>query len=264
MLIAVASVKGSPGVTTFSVALAARWPAAARMLLMECDPSGGDLATRFSLLASPGLVSLAAAARRSGTDPGLIWQHIQKLPGGLPVIAAPTGAEQAHAALVELVGDSAAPLRRAADPSDVVLIADCGRLDPNSAAWPIVRAADFSLLITCAHADDLAHVVARLEATELRSHTPALLLAGAGYGSAEVARELGIPVLGRIPTDRACAALLCGRPGRWWLPGGPSRSALGRCAQTIAETLLSRTTTPSGPLLRVVPEEAPAAREGAQ
>ena len=68
-LIAVCSLKGSPGVTTFSVALAARWPVTDRCVLVECDPSGGDMATRFALASSPGLVSLAAATRRS-TDPG--------------------------------------------------------------------------------------------------------------------------------------------------------------------------------------------------
>src|SRR5262249_53388734 len=85
MLVAVLSLKGSPGVTTFSIALAARWPATARALLVEADPSGGDIATRFSLASAPGLVSFAAAARRS-TDPGLIWQHAQALPGGLLVV----------------------------------------------------------------------------------------------------------------------------------------------------------------------------------
>ena len=50
MLVAVCSVKGSPGVTTFCMALAAQWPAQTRCVLLECDPSGGDLATRFALV----------------------------------------------------------------------------------------------------------------------------------------------------------------------------------------------------------------------
>src|ERR1700716_3587109 len=96
MLVAVVSVKGSPGVTTFSVALAARWPAPARTLLVEADPSGGDVGVRFSLASTPGLVSLAAAARRSD-DPAVVWQHTQALPGGLPVAAAPPEAVRAGA-----------------------------------------------------------------------------------------------------------------------------------------------------------------------
>src|SRR6266702_8439110 len=114
MLVAVASLKGSPGVTTFALALAARWPtgpgdggssAGARCVVVEADPSGGDIATRFDLAGSPGLVSLAAAARR-GDDPGLVWRHAQALPGGLPVVAAPPGADQARAALAALAPDA--------------------------------------------------------------------------------------------------------------------------------------------------------------
>ena len=96
MLVAVLSVKGSPGVTTFAVALAARWPAPYRPVLVEADPSGGDLATRFSLNPTPGLLSLAAAARRSA-DPAMVWQHAQGLPGGLPLVAAPPDADRARA-----------------------------------------------------------------------------------------------------------------------------------------------------------------------
>ncbi|MGH3603225.1 MAG: chromosome partitioning protein, partial [Pseudonocardiaceae bacterium] len=70
------SLKGSPGVTTFCVALAAQWSAHTRCVLLECDPSGGDLATRFSLASSPGLVSLAAAARR-GSGPDMLGRHTQ-------------------------------------------------------------------------------------------------------------------------------------------------------------------------------------------
>ena len=67
MLIALASVKGSPGVTSAALALAAVWPNP--VVLVEADPSGGDLTYRCRL--SPGaviesrsgLVGLAAAVR---------------------------------------------------------------------------------------------------------------------------------------------------------------------------------------------------------
>jgi hypothetical protein len=43
-LIALASIKGSPGVTTAATALAASWPEGRQVLLVEADPFGGDLA----------------------------------------------------------------------------------------------------------------------------------------------------------------------------------------------------------------------------
>ena len=243
-LIAVCSLKGSPGVTTFSVALAARWPVTDRCVLVECDPSGGDMATRFALASSPGLVSLAAATRRS-TDPGLLWQHTQDLPGGLSVVTAPPGADQALAALTALAPDHSGEdgvLRRAANTPQAVVIVDCGRIDPSSPALPIVCAANVMLLLSRAHADDLAHLAARLTAVASWSPRPGLLLVGQGHSTAEVHRELGVPVMGRIPEDHQGAAMLCGRPGG---RGGPSRSALGHAASAVARTLLSQP-APSG------------------
>ncbi len=246
MLVAVCSLKGSPGVTTFCVALAARWPAPDRCVLVECDPSGGDVATRFGLASSPGLVSLAAATRRSG-DPGLLWQHAQALPGGLPVVAAPPGADQALAALAVLAPErcgEAGVLRRAANAPQAVVIADCGRVDPASPVLPIVCSADVMLLLSRAHADDLAHLAARLTAVGRWSPRPGLLLVGEGHSTAEVCRELGVPVLGRIPEDRRGAAMLCGRPGG---RDGPSRSALAQAASAVARALLSDPAGSPGP-----------------
>ena len=130
MLLCLASIKGSPGVTTTALALAACWPASWRRVLVEADPAGGDLAARYGLPLTPGLVSLAAAARRS-TDPELVWEHAQELPGGLPVVAGPTRADQAHAALAAVCGADgrAGVLGAFTGRGDVVAVVDCGRLD---------------------------------------------------------------------------------------------------------------------------------------
>ncbi|GHE80945.1 hypothetical protein GCM10017786_09020 [Amycolatopsis deserti] len=267
MLVSVLSLKGSPGATTFAVALAARWPSA-RALVVEADPSGGDLALRFSLASTPGLVSLAAAARRGG-DADLVWQHTQGLPGGLRVIAAPPDAEQARAALSALAQHQTSGLdllRQVAAQPDVVVIADCGRVDPGSPGLPIARSSNAIVLLSRAHADDLAHLPRRLPTVARWSPNPVLLLVGPGYSEAEVARELGVPPLGRVPHDPRGAAVLCGRPAtsRW----GPSRSALGRFAEKVAGELASRghPATPEPPpmhtpvpALHAVPGVPPAA-----
>lgn len=242
MLIAVCSLKGSPGVTTFCVALAAHWSAHTRCVLLECDPSGGDLATRFSLASSPGLVSLAAAARRS-SGPNMLWQHTQELPGGLPVVAAPPGADHALAALTALAPEgsgSGSVLRLAARATDMTVIADCGRVDPTSAALPVVRSAHLMLLLSRAHADDLAHLANRVTAASRWSPHPALLLVGEGYSAAEVSRELDVPVFGRVPEDRPGAAVL---RGHCRSRGGLSRSALGRAAGAVARALQANLAT---------------------
>lgn len=268
MLVSVLSLKGSPGVTTFAVALAARWPGPSRALVVEADPSGGDLALRFSLASTPGLVSLAAAARRGG-DADLVWQHTQELRGGLRVITAPPDAEQTRAALAALAQHPASGLellRQAANQPGVVVIVDCGRVDPGSPGVPIARSCDAMVLLSRAHADDLAHLPRRLPTVARWTPNPVFLLVGPGYSEAEVARELGVPPLGRVPHDVRGAAVLCGRPAarRW----GPARSALGQFAQKVAGELATRQspTAPEPaqlhtpiPALQVVPGVPPAA-----
>lgn len=235
MLVAVCSLKGSPGVTTLAVALGARWPAAENPIVVEADPAGGDLMARFRLNDSPGLVSLAAAARRS-TDATLLAQHTQHLPGGLRVVLGPVGAEQSRAALHALTSGGTSPLRRAADVAGTTVIADCGRVDPESPALPIIRGADAMLLLARPRDEQLAHVAVKLHAVQRWSPRPCFVLIGEGYPTREVTQALGIPVMGRVPGDDKGAAVLCGqRSDRH----GPDRSALGQAAATIAASVLT-------------------------
>ena len=67
MIVTVGSVRGSPGVTSWSLLLAAAWPAgpAVDRVVLEADPDGGVLGARYGLGVEPGAVSLIAALRRS-------------------------------------------------------------------------------------------------------------------------------------------------------------------------------------------------------
>jgi len=245
MLIAVCSLGGSPGVTTWSVALAARWPEPAHPVVVECDPSGGSLAVRFGINPTPGLVSLTAAARRD-TTAGLLWDHAQPLPGGLPVVVAPPGADYTRAALATLADsrrDSVSVLRSAAARPASMVIADCGRLDTGSPAVAIAREADRVLLLVRSRADELARLAAGLSLVDLWAMRPGLLLVGPGYSAAEVTRELGVPVIATIPHDDKGANALSGIAGP---RRGPVRSPLGRAAHAVATALVEpRTEAPA-------------------
>jgi hypothetical protein len=241
MLIAIASLKNAPGVTTFSLALAVRWPRPMRSVLVECDPSGGSIATRFRLTPNPGLATLTAAARRD-SNPHLLQSHVQHLPGGLPVLCAPAGAQFTHTALTALLDNRRATVSvfRAAAVPDTVVIADCGRLDPGSPAMAIAQEADRVLLLTHPRTDDLCCLAADLAMVNLWSLRPHLVLVGPGHSSTEVVRELGVPAAGCVPHDPAGARALCGYavpyPRRRL---GPHRSRLGDAALVIAHALLT-------------------------
>jgi hypothetical protein len=237
-LIALCSLKGSPGVTTTAVALAGRWPDGGRPVLVECDPAGGDLLARFRLPPAPGLVSLAAAARR-GAGPRLLWQHAQTLPGGLSAAAGPVGAGQACAALGEIAGRGVPVLRRPADEPGSAVVADCGRVGPASPALAVLRAADVVLVLARPRDDQLAHLAADLHLVEAWSGRRCLLLlVGDGHATRAVAAALGAVVLGRLPHDPAGAELACGRRRS---RTGPGRTRLGRAAARLAATVAVHT-----------------------
>lgn len=146
-LIAVAADKGAPGVTTAAIVLAAVWPRP--VLLAECDPAGGDLVYRLPaagggrLDPQRGLLSLAVAGRR-GIQPQEVWEHTQKLHGGLDVLAGVTTAEQGAglAPLWDSVGAVLARLPRA----DV--IADCGRIGVDGPRYDLLARASAVVLVT--------------------------------------------------------------------------------------------------------------------
>jgi hypothetical protein len=256
MLIAIGSLKNAPGVTTWSLALAAQCPQPMRSVLVECDPSGGSIAARFGLTPTPGLASLTAAARRDA-NPYLLWSHVQPLPSGLPVVCAPAGAQFTRAALATLLDSSRAAtsvLRAAAVPGTVV-VADCGRLDLSSPAMAIAREADRVLLLARSRPDDLCHLAADLAMVDMWSLRPQLVLVGPGYSAAEVTRELGTPVAACVPHDPAGARALYGATSR------PYRTQLGRAALAAARALTNspadRYSAHPAPLDRRVPPPDP-------
>jgi MinD-like ATPase involved in chromosome partitioning or flagellar assembly len=240
-LIALGSVKGSPGVTTTALALAVAWPAPCR-LLIEVDPSGGDLTPWLGLRRGPGLTALAAAAR-DPRSPADAWQYAQELPGGLHVIPGPPGAGQATACLAAL--DPAAGFA-AFSGGPPVAVADCGRLDPGSPALRLASHADAVILIARPHVSDLAHLAHRLDALTRTCRRVGLLLrspsrsapAGAAYPAAEIEATLGQRVLGSLPSDPLGVAQLI-------QAGGSSRRArrlpLMIAASALAATLAAAT-----------------------
>ncbi|WP_282794103.1 hypothetical protein [Streptomyces sp. CC224B] len=235
-LVALCSLKGSPGVTTTALGLAAGWPAGDAPVVVECDPAGGDLLARFRLDLSPGLVSLAAAARRA-TDPDLLWQHTQRLPGGLRVVVGPPGAEQARAALEQLTHDGGTTVRSWTDVAGAVVLADCGRVEGNTQVMPVLRTADLVLLLARARSDALAYVAMKREALGQWSRALAFVLVGEGYRDDEVSRELGIEVAARLPADLRGAALLRGVTGR---RAAPARTELGKALASLATRMAGR------------------------
>ena len=65
MIVVLGSVRGSPGVTSWSLLLATAWPveSGTERVVLEADAAGGVLGARYGWGVEPGLASLAAALR---------------------------------------------------------------------------------------------------------------------------------------------------------------------------------------------------------
>jgi len=235
--------RGSPGVTTTALALAAAWTEPQR-LLAELDPAGGDLEIRLGLPAgSGGLAGLAAAARhpQSRHSP---WEFACELAGGVHVLPAPPGADQAGACLRTLTAAGVlSRLAAEATAGEAVVIADCGRLDRGAVTTQAGVLAGVVLVVVRPHLSDLAHLAGRLEAISQHATAAGLVLVtGAGlprgdpvYPADEISQALDARVLGSLPADpRGVAALLAGR-------GQPTRERrrlpLARAARDLAATV---------------------------
>lgn len=233
LVVALASVKGAPGVTTLGMGMAALWPDKPGAVLLECNPDGGDLAARFGHHPDPGLTSLAAAAR-TRTAPLPIAAHTQRLAVGADVVLAPPG-DAAGAAVAALAYAGPQLLRHLTAERSVIL--DVGRLSRGGPGLALAAAADIVLLVVGADLASQAQVAARLpwlkEAVDGRLW---LIIAGRGpYKSDEIAASLGVPVLWTLPRGRMVAATLRGelRVPNWF------RLGLGHAMHEVATTLVT-------------------------
>jgi hypothetical protein len=164
-LLTVACAKGSPGVTTFSMVVAAMWPRP--VLLADCDPVGGDVALRMPghdggrLDPERGLVSLAAGGRH-GLQPQQINEHVQTLAGGLDVLAGVRSPEQAQAMGTAWrdLGAYLGALR------GIDVVADAGRLGPAEAhatsTLPLLLASRLVVLVCRPDLSSVVHLRERV------------------------------------------------------------------------------------------------------
>jgi hypothetical protein len=245
-VVAFASDKGSPGVTTSCTALAVVWPR--RVIIAECDPAGGDLALRLrrpdGLPPNPdvGLLSLAAAARL-GMSPEEVWKHVQPLDLGVEVLVGLGMPEQGSG--LEHLRRAMARALRAAQGADV--FADIGRIGPATPSAEFLTEADRVVLVTRATGDAMWRLRERLVALDdlLRwsapDGIPVSVLAVASARRPRVVAEVNellqrsqmpVEVLGMLAIDDVGAAVLRGEPGRRL-----ERTLLWRSAREVAERL---------------------------
>lgn len=192
MLISLASVKGSPGVTSTALALAAVWPRP--VVLLEADPSGGDLAYRCTaahggpVTANRGLLKLAAAVRGGVPGSGVVVDEAQLLACGVDLVQGVTRSGQARA-----FSGLWPTIAAACVGAEVDVIADLGRLDRASAVMPVAEHSTHLLTVATPTLESVMH---------LREDVPDLMATLARAGTIPIAPVLVGPDA-RADRDRA-------------------------------------------------------------
>lgn len=243
MLVALASAKGSPGVTTTARVLASVWPR--DVVLVDADPAGGDVALLArsqdgrALDPERGLLSFAADARRGLTDRP-VEEHLQQVVGGLDVLCG-VGAPDQMVGVAPALPQLGAALGRMPD-RDVVI--DLGRLDPSSPVLPLAAAAHVLVLVVRPHLEAYAHLRNRLrwlaQVADPRARVPqtGVLLVADGrdrHSARDLAQllaheQLPARVVGQVADDARAADVIAGR-----LERPVARSLLVRSVRDVVD-----------------------------
>lgn len=246
-LIAMASAKGSPGVTTAAMLFAALWPRPS--ILVECDPAGGDVALRMPgadgepLDSNPGLLNLVAAGRKS-LYADLVRQHTEQIVGGLEVITGMTTPEQAAG-----LGQWDTLGRLFAELPGTDTVVDLGRIGAETPQNAILASASAVVLVVDIVPSSVVHLRERLrkvsDALGGEVGTPLHVVVVAPPKRSRAVAEIRdaiaqsqTPVEGvhHLARDTSGAAFFLGQ-----VTGSPARTALVRSAQPIVDTLADRT-----------------------
>lgn len=257
-ILAFGSAKGSPGVTTTVLALAARWPSHREPLVVEADPAGGDLVPRLTSLDgeagglrdTPSTVQLAASGRSGLSDHSLL-EHLQRLPGPGEVraLVAPPSPFAASTAVAALVAAGFGDRLRGLAGLDSLL--DVGRIDAASPSLNLVRWLGAVVLIARPTLVDVLHT--RELAASLRSvgvRCSLIVIGDRPYTPNEAADAIGnVAFVGVLPDDPVGARALCG--------DARNSKVLGRTRLVRAATAMAQQLAPPAPATAPI-EAAPA------
>lgn len=226
--------------TTTAVALAAGWPVAVDTILVEADPTGGDLAAWFDLPVTPSLSTVVTRVL-DGAWPD-VEQHTRLADNGLRLVPAPARAAEAAQAVGESARSLVPSLAALRSP---VTIADVGRLPAIPASHPFVGAAAAVVIVHRQATQSARAAAVRLQRladqlVTLAAAPAPVVVAVVGaqpFDLAEIERFLaeasGATTLVGLPDDPLAAAVFAGRTGVSERRLG--RLPLARAARDLAE-----------------------------
>ena len=225
--------------TTTTVALASAWPLSSEALIVEADPSGGDLAAWFDIPVPPSLSTVVTSA--FDTHWPEIDRHTRLAASGLRLIPAPPSAAEAQRAVTESARALAPALAALRTP---VAIVDAGDAPPASMAHPLVASAAVTVIVHRQWSQSARAAAVRLQRLAdqldaMSTSSTGLVVAVVGGSPFDVDQIESFltdsagaaPVVG-LPVDGLTAAVYAGRTGV--SARRLARLPLARAAQRLA------------------------------
>lgn len=241
-LILLASVKGSPGVTTACLALATTWPRTA--VIAELDPDGGDMRYRLRNAAGKPLTAEPGLLRYATSGAAQLKDHVQTLAGGVSLLVGLSSAWDAPA----LEGRWSTVAERLSAHPEADVLADCGRLGAFSPIMETFPYAATLVIFTRPTVDAVGHLRSRLDGLEGLPPVFVVVVTGSAdrRSSQQVqailtGAQLPASVLGALAYDPEGAGMLA---GEW--PGRLASSPLIRSARDLAGPLAHDESRPAG------------------
>jgi MinD-like ATPase involved in chromosome partitioning or flagellar assembly len=239
MIVTFGSIRGAPGVTSWSLMLGAAWPdpTGTGRVVLEADTAGGVLGARYGFGVDPGVVSLIAALRRS--DRVDADAHGRQMATGLCVVPGPESGEQARA--VWNGSTDTVTGRLAVD--ERVWLVDAGRIDAGSPVVSFGWLSTLTVLVVGPAMEDLVQVPPRV--AWLQSHganVSVLVVGSAGHDATELGEFFGTGLVWSVRADNDLVAVVGAV-----LSGAVKarRSWAWRTALELAATIASHTTISS-------------------
>jgi MinD-like ATPase involved in chromosome partitioning or flagellar assembly len=206
--------------TTTTVALAAAWPTTDDVVVIEADPSGGDLAAWFDMPVSPSLSTVVTRAVDGG------WPEVDRYtrlsPSGLRLIPAPVAAVEAQQAVAECARTIVDGVASTAFP---IALVDAGRFARPPAVHPFVTAANATVVVHRQSPQSARAAAVRLQRLADQIHASQAIggevvvgvVGSAPFDPGQVDDFLSdaigsVPVVG-LPVDPLAAAAYAGRAG---------------------------------------------------
>lgn len=251
---------GSPGVTSTAVGLADIWPRP--VMVVEADTSKPSSVIpgfmQGQLDNSRGLLPLAVQAQRQGLSSDILWEQLVPLAQDLgregdqrgKYLLSGISNTGAGKGMTGFWSDLAIVLSQQGD-SGVDVIVDAGRYVPGDPRTPLMQMSDSVVVLTRPVLPDLGALIGQLD--ELKEH---LVRVGHGdhlglvlmdavvgnYSSRDIERQLGVPVLGKMPWDPSTAAVYSlGVPKVKKFKRTELSSALTALAASVDTQILDRT-----------------------